>query len=128
MHADRGMIPRSISHMYKAQTQRSEHTFAVHVSYMEIYNGVAYDLLDPSRDIKELADLPQVWRRLSPPLLVVREQACVVRLAGTFICVFLAQPHLQHEGGGSHLHGHLAHPCRSTVFLQQRGQMRNTQQ
>jgi Kinesin motor domain len=58
--ADRGMIPRSISQLFRALTHRSEFTHAVHISYMEIYNSSAYDLLDPSREIKELADLPVV--------------------------------------------------------------------
>lgn len=40
--------------------KRSDFTHALHVSYMEIYNSSAYDLLDPSRDIKEMSDLPAV--------------------------------------------------------------------
>jgi kinesin family member 6/9 len=60
MFADRGMIPRSISHIFKAMGKRSEFMYSLHVSYMELYNSSAYDLLDPSRDIKELTDLPAV--------------------------------------------------------------------
>ncbi len=32
----------------------------VHVSYLEIYNEVGYDLLDPDRDVRSLEDLPRV--------------------------------------------------------------------
>ncbi len=32
----------------------------VHVSYLEIYNEVGFDLLDPDREIKAMEDLPQV--------------------------------------------------------------------
>ena len=36
----------------------------VHISYLEIYNEVGYDLLDPDREVKGIEDLPQV--SLSP--------------------------------------------------------------
>ena len=32
----------------------------VHVSYLEIYNEVGYDLLDPDRDVRSLEDLRRV--------------------------------------------------------------------
>ena len=32
----------------------------MHVSYLEIYNEVGYDLLDPDRDVRSLEDLPRV--------------------------------------------------------------------
>jgi kinesin family member 6/9 len=35
----------------------------LHISYMEIYNHTAFDLLDPTREIKELSDLPPVTIR-----------------------------------------------------------------
>ena len=58
--ADRGLIPRSISHLFAAFKARTDAVHAVHVSYMELYNGQAFDLLDPSREITEMADLPRV--------------------------------------------------------------------
>lgn len=58
--ADRGLIPRSISHLFHAFKALTDASHAVHVSYMELYNGQAYDLLDPSREIAEMADLPRV--------------------------------------------------------------------
>lgn len=38
--------------------------FQVHISYLEIYNEVGYDLLDPNRDVKAMEDLPQVQQAL----------------------------------------------------------------
>jgi hypothetical protein len=58
--ADRGLIPRSISYIFKSFTSRSEYVHTVHISYMEIYNSQAYDLLDPSREVNQMSDLPAV--------------------------------------------------------------------
>lgn len=58
--ADRGMIPRAISLIFKKMAADTHQQYNLHISYMEIYNSTAYDLLDPSRDIKELSDLPPV--------------------------------------------------------------------
>lgn len=35
----------------------------VHVSYLEIYNDTAYDLLDPDHEVSDLDDLPRVMIR-----------------------------------------------------------------
>ena len=40
------------------RAQRPDTQFAVHVSFLEIYNNVGYDLLDPSHDTGKLEDLP----------------------------------------------------------------------
>ena len=32
----------------------------VHVSYLEIYNDLGYDLLDPDREVRGMEDLPRV--------------------------------------------------------------------
>jgi len=37
--------------------------FVIRVSYMEIYNEVAYDLLDQAQETKALEDLPCVVAR-----------------------------------------------------------------
>jgi hypothetical protein len=58
--SDRGLIPRSISYIFKSFTNRSEYVHTVHISYMEIYNSQAYDLLDPSREVNQMSDLPAV--------------------------------------------------------------------
>ena len=59
-YVDRGMIPRSISAIFSDLEKRSGEQFQVHVSYLEIYNNMGYDLLDPDREIKMLEDLPRV--------------------------------------------------------------------
>ncbi len=42
---DRGIIPRTINHIFhKIQTDK-EKNYSVSVSYMEIYNNQGYDLL-----------------------------------------------------------------------------------
>lgn len=44
---DRGLIPRTLSYIYKALEKRGEEEeSSVHVSYMEIYQDVGYDLLN----------------------------------------------------------------------------------
>lgn len=59
-YADRGLIPRTLQHIFK-RIQHDTHTvYTVHISYLEIYNEIGYDLLDSSRDAKKLEDLPKV--------------------------------------------------------------------
>lgn len=36
----------------------------VHISYLEIYNELGYDLLDPTREVQAMEDLPQVHSAL----------------------------------------------------------------
>lgn len=57
-YEDRGLIPRSLAHIFQCIKQRSDAVYTAHVSYMEIYNEQAYDLLDPSQESKALEDLP----------------------------------------------------------------------
>ena len=40
--------------------QRTDQTFSIYISYLEIYNEAGYDLLDPSQDTKALEELPCV--------------------------------------------------------------------
>lgn len=42
----RGIIPRTILHVYDEIERRSNCEFSVYVSFLEIYNENAYDLLD----------------------------------------------------------------------------------
>ena len=58
-YADRGIIPRSISHMFREFDKQSQYLFTLHVSYLEIYNNHGYDLLDPRHEISKLEDLPK---------------------------------------------------------------------
>jgi len=82
-YADRGLIPRAISLVFSHIAGRSDASFTVrpprvalpsalgfrrragppaqvHVAYLEIYNEVAYDLLDAGREARALEDLPRV--------------------------------------------------------------------
>jgi hypothetical protein len=65
-YVDRGIIPRTLSCIFKELAARTDTACRVSVSYLEIYNEVGYDLLDPSREVQALEDLPQVrWRVLA---------------------------------------------------------------
>jgi kinesin family member 6/9 len=59
-YVDRGIIPRSLSAIFAEVSKRSDYRYTVHVSYLEIYNEIGYDLLDPDREIMALEDLPRV--------------------------------------------------------------------
>lgn len=56
----RGLIPRSLDLLYKEIEARTDKQFVVRISYLEIYNGEGYDLLDPGHESKQLSDLPKV--------------------------------------------------------------------
>ncbi|KAJ3149855.1 Kinesin- protein 6 [Geranomyces michiganensis] len=59
-YADRGIIPRTLQFIFKEMQKRHDHHYELSVSYLEIYNEVAYDLLDDTREAKKLEDLPKV--------------------------------------------------------------------
>jgi kinesin family member 6/9 len=59
-YVDRGIIPRTLSYIFNEATENSERKITLYISYMEIYNETAYDLLDPSHETKQLEDLPRV--------------------------------------------------------------------
>jgi len=59
-YVDRGIIPRAISMIYNEFRTRTDLQFKAYVSYLELYNEVGYDLLDPSHETKALEDLPKV--------------------------------------------------------------------
>ncbi|XP_013389271.1 kinesin-like protein KIF16B isoform X2 [Lingula anatina] len=46
-YEDRGLAPRALSMIYKALESRQDEDISVHISYMEIYQEVGYDLLNP---------------------------------------------------------------------------------
>lgn len=47
--------------IYKSLEQRSDEEITVHISYMEIYQEVAYDLLNPgARTFSPVTPLPRV--------------------------------------------------------------------
>lgn len=43
-----GIIPRTLSHVFNEFRKRSDYSYQMHVSYLEIYNNDGYDLLDPT--------------------------------------------------------------------------------
>jgi len=59
-YADRGLIPRTLSHIFSRIQKNTTHQYSVNVSYLEIYNDNAYDLLDENHASKNLFDLQKV--------------------------------------------------------------------
>lgn len=59
-YEERGLIPRTLSYIYNQISTRTDTMFKVLVSYLEIYNGKGYDLLDENHSSKSLYDLPKV--------------------------------------------------------------------
>ncbi|XP_072220915.1 kinesin-like protein KIF6 [Leuresthes tenuis] len=57
---DRGIIPRTLSHLFECISQDSSMVYTTHISYLEIYNEVGYDLLDSRHEASRLEDLPKV--------------------------------------------------------------------
>uniref|UniRef100_A0A7S4PTU8 Kinesin-like protein n=1 Tax=Alexandrium monilatum TaxID=311494 RepID=A0A7S4PTU8_9DINO len=62
-YADRGLIPRTIAYLFDAFKQRSDATYRLYVSYLEIYNDDGYDLLSREDTAQKLEDLPKVMLR-----------------------------------------------------------------
>eukprot|EP00049_Salpingoeca_infusionum_P012998 m.241586 g.241586 ORF g.241586 m.241586 type:complete len:190 (-) comp15327_c0_seq6:3312-3881(-) len=60
-YEDRGIIPRTLEHLFEHYVQNPGTVFSTTVSYLEIYNEHGYDLLDPNHDnIRDIEDLPKV--------------------------------------------------------------------
>ncbi|KXS18436.1 kinesin-domain-containing protein, partial [Gonapodya prolifera JEL478] len=69
-YADRGIIPRSLQHVFAEVARHPESEFDVHIAYLEIYNEQGYDLLGENiadaaveslaRETRRLEDLPKV--------------------------------------------------------------------
>eukprot|EP01083_Nonionella_stella_P217656 781280_1 len=59
-YADRGLIPRALSHIFRGIQNCKTTIYTVRISYLEIYNDDGYDLLDPTRNGNRLADLQKV--------------------------------------------------------------------
>ncbi|KAG9336837.1 hypothetical protein JZ751_003185 [Albula glossodonta] len=59
-YSDRGIIPRTLSYLYQHFSQDSSKVYTAHISYLEIYNEVGYDLLDPRHEASRLEDLPDL--------------------------------------------------------------------
>ncbi|XP_074517085.1 kinesin-like protein KIF6 isoform X3 [Sebastes fasciatus] len=59
-YSDRGIVPRTLSYLYERFSQDSSMVYTTHVSYLEIYNEMGYDLLDSRHEASRLEDLPKV--------------------------------------------------------------------
>ncbi|XP_023649332.1 kinesin-like protein KIF6 isoform X2 [Paramormyrops kingsleyae] len=59
-YSDRGVIPRTLSYLYQHFSRDSSKMYTTQISYLEIYNDVGYDLLDPRHGASALDDLPKV--------------------------------------------------------------------
>lgn len=59
-YADRGIIPRTLAYLFEQFGKRTDRLFEAKVSYLEIYNEVGFDLLDPDHEITKMEDLPKV--------------------------------------------------------------------
>ncbi|XP_041828622.1 kinesin-like protein KIF6 isoform X2 [Melanotaenia boesemani] len=59
-YSDRGVIPRTLSYLYERFSQDSSMIYTTHISYLEIYNEVGYDLLDSQHEASRLEDLQKV--------------------------------------------------------------------
>lgn len=47
-YKSRGIVPRSVSHVFRSIADKPDTSYVVRISYLEIYNDVMYDLLAPS--------------------------------------------------------------------------------
>jgi kinesin family protein 6/9 len=59
-YVDRGLIPRALSLIFSELANRSDSIYQLHFAYLEIYNEIGYDLLNPNHDTESLQDLPKV--------------------------------------------------------------------
>jgi kinesin family protein 6/9 len=56
---DRGLIPRTLSYIFKECKERVEN-IKVTISYLQIYNTIGYDLLSEENMTRKLEDLPKI--------------------------------------------------------------------
>ncbi|XP_046431088.1 kinesin-like protein KIF6 [Neodiprion fabricii] len=60
-YEDRGILPRTIQHLFHTIQKNPENLYSVEIAYLEIYNENGYDLLDPKHEVvAKLEDLPRV--------------------------------------------------------------------
>ena len=62
-YSERGIIPRSISYIFSEMRRKTDSSFKISISYLEIYNDDGYDLLDENQCTRNLHDLPKVIHR-----------------------------------------------------------------
>ena len=51
-YEDRGLIPRTLSYIFNEIRQKTDTSYKVLISYLEIYNDQGYDLLDENHSSK----------------------------------------------------------------------------
>lgn len=62
-YSERGLVSRILSQVYSSLEERKDEEFTVHVSFMEIYQDIGYDLLNPGNNNSIfLITLPKVSR------------------------------------------------------------------
>lgn len=62
-YSERGIIPRSVSYIFSEIRRKTDSSFKLSISYLEIYNDEGYDLLDENQCTRNLHDLPKVIHR-----------------------------------------------------------------
>lgn len=62
-YVDRGLIPRTICHLFELMKKEQKSSFRMYISYFEIYNESGYDLLSREDSATKLDDLPKVQMR-----------------------------------------------------------------
>lgn len=72
----------------------------VYVSYLEIYNEVGYDLLDPTREVQAMEDLPQASSLAARQQLSMAAQSCSMAAQSCSMAAAVAWQQLLREGGG----------------------------
>ncbi|XP_065172752.1 kinesin-like protein KIF6, partial [Atheta coriaria] len=58
-YEERGLIPRTIEYLFQLVTNKMSN-YMFFISYLEIYNENAYDLLNPKQNITCIEELPRV--------------------------------------------------------------------
>lgn len=61
-YQNRGIIPRTLQHLYQEINARQDHSFSVRIAYLEIYNDQMCDLL---RTLNNQSDYQQQQQQLS---------------------------------------------------------------
>ncbi|XP_045478661.1 kinesin-like protein KIF6 [Harmonia axyridis] len=59
IYENRGIIPRCIEHIFEYLSKNPE-AYSIQLSYLEIYNEIGYDLLNPKQMASKLEEFPRV--------------------------------------------------------------------
>lgn len=71
-YEDRGLIPRTITMLFQQITAKKSFTFTCHMSFLEIYKEVAYDLLDVNKNQRPIEE----W---SPITILENEEGVLLK-------------------------------------------------